>query len=142
MTENIGLIPARNAMIVWKPRKKQEDFDLKVYYKDIHLDHKEFCKQMESDPHWRYPCSSGSALVVWPQLSEVQMFRECMKILFKEGVTNKEKVKGAIFEFGKILELREMRILYHGLYYEDQMPFEGLEKSFYAWDFCSGGKNG
>ncbi len=136
MSKEVGLIPAKNAMIVWKPRKKQEDFDLKVYYKDMTLDHKEFCMIMESDPHWRYPCSGGVALTIWPKLTEVQMFSECMKILLREGVTNKKKIKTAIFEFGKILELQEMRILYHGLYYENEMPFEGLEKSFYAWDFC------
>jgi len=138
MSKPFGLIPAKNAMIVWKPRKKQEDFDLKVYYQDLSVDNKEFAKLVQSDPHWHYPASSGIALTIWPKLTELQMFSECMQILFREGVSNKDKIKKAIFEFGKILELREMRVMYHNLYYGEAMPFEGLEKSFYAWDFCDG----
>lgn len=66
------------------------------------------------------------------------MFAECMKILFMEGVSNKEKVKKAIFEFGKIKELESMRMMYHALYLVQQMPYEGLIESVYAWDFCTG----
>lgn len=132
MSENIRLIPAKDAMIVWKAKKHQEDFDLKVY-----------CRKYDGtvsqyDDSRLWPCSSGCAHIHWKNMTTTQQFAECMKILFSEGVSNKAKLKSAIFEFGKIKELEEMRMMYHALYYENQIPYEGLLPSFYGWDFCDG----
>lgn len=129
MSEIPNFIPAKYARIVWQPRKHQENFEIKVYFKD---------PSTSEDAYSHWPFSSGNVYPFWSKLNAGQLFAECMKILFWERVSNKEKVKKALYEFGKIKELVDMRAMYHALYYHDVMPPEGLEKSFYAFDFCDG----
>ena len=132
MSKNIHLIPAKDAMIIWKPKKHQEDFDLKVYYRNGP------CVPEHYQDSRIWPCSSGCAYTYWAKMTPSQMFAACIKIILSEGVSNKSKVKLSLFEFGKIQELEEMRMMYHALYYETQIPYEGLLPSFYGWDFCDG----
>lgn len=122
------LIPAKNALILWKPRRKQEDFVIRVLYKTPEM------RRPTIYDDW--PCSSGCAFIHWAEMDESLMFAACMKILFQEGISNRDKVKMALFEFGKIEELESVRKLYHALYHSEEMTFEGLLASFYGWDFC------
>jgi hypothetical protein len=123
-----NFIPAKDALILWKPRKHQEDFNLKVILHKTYLD---------NESKWsEYPKSSGCAFVEWKGWNEAQMMGECMRILFSERVTNKEKIKEAFYQFGKIKELVNIRSLYHSLYFFNDMPRESLEMSIFGWDFC------
>lgn len=127
------LIPAKNALILWKKKKHQGDFDLKVVYTD---------KNANEKPEYRdFPYSSGRVHAKWKEMPKTQMIAECMRILFSEGVSNKEKIKKALFEFGKIEELEEIRMMYHAIYLSETMPYQGLLASVYGWDFCENDKS-
>jgi hypothetical protein len=150
-----GLIPAENAMIVWKEEKDQKNekilfftTDVKVYFYPSPKDFEEgmYHDDFDYESHisklgYRYAhynMSSGCCTSSWMENGEQYRIAEAMRILTKEDLKDKSIIKKAIFEFGKIKEFKFMRLLYYWNYLSNDMTFDGLMNSYYDLDFCDG----